>query len=51
MEDNIRLNKNMLAPSNASLVKLTANICKINKRPIANWKQTRQILGLPLKFN
>ena len=50
-EDNIRLNKNMLAPSNASLVKLTANICKINKRPIANWKQTRQILGLPLKFN
>ena len=50
MEDNIRLNKNTLAPSNASLVKLTTNICKLNKRPVADWKQTRQILGLPIKF-
>ena len=31
MEDNIRLNKNMLAPSNASLVKLAANVVKLIK--------------------
>tara|TARA_B100000242_G_C42965954_1_gene448109 strand:- start:151 stop:1005 length:855 start_codon:yes stop_codon:yes gene_type:complete len=50
MEDNIRLNKNMLAPSNASLVKLTVDICKLHNRPIANWRQTRQMLELPSKF-
>ncbi len=46
MEDNVRLDKNTLAPSNASLVKRAVEICNRNNRPVANWKQARQILGL-----
>jgi 3-keto-5-aminohexanoate cleavage enzyme len=46
MEDNVRLDKNTLAPSNASLVKRAVEICRRNNRPVASWKQARQILGL-----
>jgi 3-keto-5-aminohexanoate cleavage enzyme len=46
MEDNVRLDKNTLAPSNAALVKRAVEICKRNDRPVATWKQARQILGL-----
>ena len=46
MEDNVRLDKNTLAPSNAALVKRAVEICHRNNRPVASWKQARQILGL-----
>ena len=46
MEDNIRINKDILAPSNASLVKITVEICKKYNRPVATCKQTREILKL-----
>lgn len=47
LEDNIRLDKDNLAPSNAALVKRTAEICAANQRPIATPVQARDILGLP----
>jgi len=46
LEDNIRLNKETLAPSNAALVSRTAEICEKYERPIASWQQARDILGL-----
>ena len=46
LEDNIRLNKETLAPSNAALVSLTKEICSKYNRPVANWIQTRKILGI-----
>ena len=51
MEDNIRVNKNKLAASNAELVRITKKLCKINNRPIASWKETRKIIDLPLIFD
>ncbi|WP_395173888.1 3-keto-5-aminohexanoate cleavage protein [Roseibium alexandrii] len=47
LEDNIRLGKDQLAPSNAALVKRTAKICASNQRPVATPSQARDILGLP----
>jgi uncharacterized protein (DUF849 family) len=49
MEDNVRLDKNTLAPSNAALVKRAVAICQKNERPVATWKQARAILDLPLR--
>jgi 3-keto-5-aminohexanoate cleavage enzyme len=46
LEDNIRLNKNTLAPSNAALVKRLADLCVINSRPVATPAQARALLGL-----
>lgn len=46
LEDNVRLDRDTLAPSNAALVKRTAAICHRNNRPIATWREARQILGL-----
>lgn len=46
LEDNIRLDKDNLAPSNAALVKRTAEICAANDRPVATPSQARAILGL-----
>ena len=46
LEDNIRIDKNNLAPSNASLVKIAKEICEQHNRPIASWEKARQILEL-----
>ncbi|MDQ2093608.1 3-keto-5-aminohexanoate cleavage protein [Rhodalgimonas zhirmunskyi] len=46
LEDNIRLDRNTLAPSNAALVARTAQICERHERPVATWQEARQILGL-----
>lgn len=46
LEDNIRLDKYTLAPSNAALVQRTAEICHTHSRPVATWQEARQILGL-----
>ena len=46
LEDNIRIDKDNLAPSNASLVKIAIEICERYNRPIASWEKARQILEL-----
>ena len=46
LEDNIRLNKHTLAPSNAALVKRVTELCASHERPVATPQQARQILGL-----
>ncbi|MEQ8443168.1 MAG: 3-keto-5-aminohexanoate cleavage protein [Alphaproteobacteria bacterium] len=47
LEDNVRLDKDTLAPSNAALVARTAQVCERYGRPVATWRQAREILGLP----
>ena len=47
LEDNVRLDRDRLAPSNAALVRRTAEICEKNSRPVATWQEARRILGLP----
>ena len=46
LEDNIRLDRDTLAPSNAALVQRTVAVCEKYERPVATWQQARQILGL-----
>lgn len=46
LEDNVRLDRDRLAPSNAALVKRAAELCEKYERPVASWQQARQILGL-----
>ena len=46
LEDNIRLDRNTLAPSNAALVKRTAEICAAHNRAVATTSQARELLGL-----
>lgn len=46
LEDNVRLDKNTLAPSNAALVERAADICHAHGRPVATPAETRRILGL-----
>ena len=48
LEDNVRLDRNHLAPSNAALVYRTVALCEMYDRPVATWVQARKILGLPL---
>jgi len=46
LEDNMRIGKGALAPSNAALVARAVELCKKYQRPVATWQQARQILGL-----
>ncbi|PKQ13739.1 MAG: 3-keto-5-aminohexanoate cleavage protein [Alphaproteobacteria bacterium HGW-Alphaproteobacteria-1] len=46
LEDNIRLDRDTLAPSNAALVKRTVGVCETYERPVATWQEARRILGL-----
>ena len=46
LEDNIRMNRETLAPSNAALVQRVVEICERHERPVATPAQARQILGL-----
>lgn len=46
LEDNVRLDKTTLAPSNAALVARTAEICAKHNRRVATPTQARAILGL-----
>ena len=48
LEDNVRLDRDTLAPSNAALVRRAVEICDRNDRPVATWQQARRILGLRL---
>ena len=46
LEDNIRLDRNTLAPSNAALIARAAELCEKYERPVASPAQAREILGL-----
>jgi 3-oxoadipate:acetyl-CoA acetyltransferase len=46
LEDNVRLDRDTLAPSNAALVARAVEVCERYERPVANWQQARDILGL-----
>ena len=46
LEDNVRLDRNTLAPSNAALIARAADLCAKYDRPVASIAQTREILGL-----
>jgi uncharacterized protein (DUF849 family) len=47
LEDNVRLDRDTLAPSNAALVRRAADLCARYGRPVATPAQARAILGLP----
>ena len=49
LEDNIRLDKSTLAPSNAALVSRVTALCEKYERPVATWQQARAMLDLPLQ--
>jgi uncharacterized protein (DUF849 family) len=49
LEDNVRIDRNTLAPSNAALVKRAVELCEKYERPVATWQQAREILDIPLK--
>jgi 3-keto-5-aminohexanoate cleavage enzyme len=46
LEDNIRMDKTTLAPSNAALVTRAAEICREHGRAVATPAQAREMLGL-----
>jgi uncharacterized protein (DUF849 family) len=46
LEDNIRLDRKTLAPSNAALIARAADLCAQYDRPVATPAQARAILGL-----
>ena len=46
LEDNVRLDRHTLAPSNAALVERTAAIAAEHGRPVATTVQAREMLGL-----
>jgi 3-keto-5-aminohexanoate cleavage enzyme len=48
LEDNVRIDRDHLAPSNAALVRRVAEICDKYARPVASWQEARAILGLDL---
>ena len=46
LEDNIRMNRDTLAPSNAALVERVVELCEQYERPVATPAEARAILGL-----
>ncbi len=51
LEDNLRLDKTTLAPSNAALVERVVDLCNKYERPVATAAQARNILGLARLVN
>ena len=50
LEDNVRLDRDRLAPSNDALVRRAAELCERYGRPVATWAEARAMLGLrPVK--
>jgi uncharacterized protein (DUF849 family) len=47
MEDNVRLDRDTLAPSNAALVRALAQLCEEHGRRVASAGEARTLLGLP----
>ena len=46
LEDNIRMNRETLAPSNAALVERVVELCERYERPVATTSEARRLLGL-----
>lgn len=46
LEDNVRLDRDTLAPSNAALVQRTVALCEKHGRPVATPAEARDMLGL-----
>lgn len=46
LEDNVRLDRDRLAPSNVALIARAAELCEKYERPVATPAQAREILGL-----
>jgi len=46
LEDNVRLDRSTLAPSNAAVIARAAELCTRYERPVASPAQAREILGL-----
>ena len=46
LEDNVRLDRETLAPSNAALVRRVVDLCGKYDRPVATTAEARQMLGL-----
>lgn len=46
LEDNVRLDRDTLAPSNAALVSRVSDLCEKHERPVASWREARAILEL-----
>lgn len=46
LEDNVRLDKTTLAPSNAALVQRVVDLCETYERPVATTAEARKMLGL-----
>lgn len=46
LEDNVRIDRTTLAPSNAALVRRVVELCERYERPVATWREARAILGL-----
>ena len=46
LEDNVRLDRDRLAPSNAALVRRVTDLCDRYQRPVATPEQAREMLGL-----
>jgi 3-keto-5-aminohexanoate cleavage enzyme len=46
LEDNVRLDRERLAPSNAALVRRVVELCERHERPVATWIEARDLLGL-----
>ena len=46
LEDNIQMNRETLAPSNAALVERVVELCERYERPVATTAEARAILGL-----
>jgi 3-keto-5-aminohexanoate cleavage enzyme len=49
MEDNVRLDRDTLAPSNAALVTEVVRLCQAHGRAVASPEQARRILGLEVR--
>ncbi|RPE66448.1 uncharacterized protein (DUF849 family) [Pacificibacter maritimus] len=48
LEDNVRIDKTTLAPSNAALVRRVTELCETYERPVATWQEAREMLGLKM---
>ena len=46
LEDNVRLDRDTLAPSNAALVRRVVDLCEQHRRPVASASEARRMLGL-----
>ena len=48
LEDNVRLDRRTLAPSNAALVRRVVELCERHRRPVASGREARGKLGLAM---